>query len=139
MFLAKVKQSYKDKVAFLKQKHRFDELMSKTKSAEPKGDIHSTRSLEPNDQNQAKPTSRMILVAEAQNQANQNSENVESTGLNNIDSQPKTEETPPPKKIQINNQAANPEVYGFKVVFFSFIAMWLMNVPIWIYVLSFLF
>ena len=145
MFLAKVKQSYKNKIAFQKQKHRFDELMSKTRSLDSKEDIQPSTSLDQeerqNNQNLPMPPS-LILVTEASkrlenvscNETDQNAENVESVEVNNVDSRPEVLEISP-KKIQLNNQAANPEVYGFKVVFFSFIAMWFMNVPIWVFYL----
>ena len=104
VFITKVKQSYKDQAAFQKQKDIFKKLMSHTKSAKPKEEIHPSRRLEANDQDQ-------------------------EVEVNDDDSQPK--DTPPPK-IQINNQAANPEVYGFKVVFLSAFLAGLMNIPIWL-------
>ena len=138
MYITKVVQKYKDHVAFQNQKDRFDKLLSNTKGKETKEDTQPSTSLAQNVQhNQEIPKTNLILVEEAPNgdrkvihsQSNPNSENVTP---NEVDSQPIVKEALPPIKVQLNNQAVNPEVFTVKVVFLSFILMWLINVPIWL-------
>ena len=74
------------------------------------------------------------MVDEVPN-GDQNNPNIENDASpskgDNINSQPIIQEASK-NNIQINNQAANPEVYTIKFVFFSFIIMLLLNFPIWL-------
>ena len=135
MFITQARQKYKDLIALQKQKDRCKKLMSHTESKEGNEETQPSVRIDEDDQNnQQFPKPRLILVDEAPN-GDQNNPNIENAAppseVDNINPQPIIQEAPK-NNLQINNQAANPEVYTIKFVFLSFIIMWLVNFPIWL-------